>query len=160
MVPGDIFQRLIQEDDWDGNLEDHNPLRPAQRGHLEDELRNRKKDSRRLFFWYYMIAGGATVDALAERHSYYTVCFLWLPWKLNILQIRNWKWQKHLLWLDNTRAPLQNIRSHSEIFTDQYKPCPIKEPSQGFYLWHPSVSSSVYNHILLSVPISIDDFRT
>ncbi len=40
MVPGNIFQRLIQEDDWDGNLQDHDPLGPAQGGHLEDQLQD------------------------------------------------------------------------------------------------------------------------
>lgn len=41
MVPGDVFQCLIQEDDWDGNLQDYDPLGPAQRGHLEDQLMDR-----------------------------------------------------------------------------------------------------------------------
>lgn len=40
MVPGHVFQCLIQEDDWDGNLQDHDPLVPVQRGHLEDQLKN------------------------------------------------------------------------------------------------------------------------
>lgn len=41
MVPGDIFQCLVQEDDWDGDLQDHDPLGPAQGGHLEDQLEDR-----------------------------------------------------------------------------------------------------------------------
>lgn len=41
MVPGHILQCLVQEDDWDGNLQDHDPLGPVQRGYLEDQLRDR-----------------------------------------------------------------------------------------------------------------------
>ena len=39
MVPGDIFQCLVQEDNWEGNLQDHDPLGQAQRGHQEDQLK-------------------------------------------------------------------------------------------------------------------------
>lgn len=48
MVPGDVFQSLVQEDDRDGDLEDHNPLGPAERGHLEDQLRGHDTRSERL----------------------------------------------------------------------------------------------------------------
>lgn len=41
MVPGDVFQCLVQEDDWDRDLQDHDPLGPAQGGHLEDQLKGR-----------------------------------------------------------------------------------------------------------------------
>lgn len=41
VVPGQIFQCLIKEDYWDRNLQHHDPLGPAQGGHLEDQLRDR-----------------------------------------------------------------------------------------------------------------------
>lgn len=42
VVPGYIFQRLIQEDHWEGNLQHHNPLGPSQGRHLEDQLEDRE----------------------------------------------------------------------------------------------------------------------
>lgn len=38
VVPGNILQRLIQEDHWERNLQHHDPLGPAQGRHLEDQL--------------------------------------------------------------------------------------------------------------------------
>lgn len=47
VVPRNIFQCLIQEDYWDRNLQDHDPLGPVQGGHLEDQLW--EKQSQKLY---------------------------------------------------------------------------------------------------------------
>lgn len=43
VVPGNILQRLIQEDHWERNLQNHDPLGPAQGRHLEDQLEARER---------------------------------------------------------------------------------------------------------------------
>lgn len=37
VVPGQVLEGLIQEDDGQRNLEHHHPLAPTQWGHLENE---------------------------------------------------------------------------------------------------------------------------
>jgi len=42
VVTGKVLESFVEQDDRQGDLQDNHPLRPAQRGHLEDELQGRK----------------------------------------------------------------------------------------------------------------------
>lgn len=47
MVPGDVLERLVQEDDREGDLEDDDPLGTAERSDLKYQLREREDEEDR-----------------------------------------------------------------------------------------------------------------
>lgn len=50
VVPGKKLKQLVQQDDWQGDLQHHHPLDRIQRGNLEDNLRERASECYSYFF--------------------------------------------------------------------------------------------------------------
>lgn len=46
MVPGEVLERLVQEDDREGDLDDDEPLGAAERCDLKYQLREKRRKKR------------------------------------------------------------------------------------------------------------------